>query len=259
MKTALLVTLALALGGNPRPPIPGKKIPKPELPKKLTPERLKEMAADAAPTPPADPEVTAAVARMQKFYENTKDFTARFRQTYLYKSLNHTTEAEGRVRFLKEGGQMRWDYLDKAGVEQRIFVITGNRVYAFDREAKQLTISGIDTDKLSASVTFLMGKGKLEREFDIRRAKREDLTGGLALELTPKKPDGRFDRIYFVVDPVTSAVMTSVVVDPDGSENRIDFKELKANGGIDPKVFRIDPPAGTQILDLDGVTKPSKP
>jgi outer membrane lipoprotein carrier protein len=210
--------------------------------------------APAAPTPPPaaaplDPEVKHAVDQMQRFYEETRDFEARFEQRYTYKSFGRTTKASGRVRFLKAGRSMRWDY-DKPN--EKVFVINGNKVYAYDKEAKQLTISGIDTERLSASITFLWGQGKLEREFDIKKASRQDLQGGLALELTPKSPDPRFQKVFFLLDPKSYAVRETIVVDPDGSENRVSFLEVKTNSGFGKEAFGIEPPPDTQILRLDG-------
>lgn len=205
----------------------------------------------AAASPNVDPEVRPAVEKMQKFYEDTRDFQANFQQTYKYKSFGRTTEARGRVRFLKADAAMRWDYLDKADKPEKVFVVNGDKVYAFDREAKQLTISGIDTERLSASITFLWGKGRLEREFIIKKADRPDLKDGIALELTPKTPDPRFQKVYFLVDPATYAVRSTLVIDPDGSENRMRFFDVKANTGFGPDAFHLDPPPDTQVLRLD--------
>lgn len=211
----------------------------------------KKEAAPAAPAlePAMAPEVKKAVDSMQKFYEDTKDFQADFQQTYKYKTFARTTEASGKMRFKKEGPSMRWDYLKPT---EKVFVIAVEKVYAYDKEAKQLTISRLAADRLSASITFLWGQGKLEREFRIQKADRKDLKDGIALELTPRLPDPRFQKILFLLDPKTYSVKESVVVDPDGSENRMKFSNAKANSGFGNEAFKIEPPEGTQILRLDG-------
>jgi outer membrane lipoprotein carrier protein len=205
-------------------------------------------AAPEAPSAPMSPEVKTAVDRMQKFYEETRDFKAQFTQTYTYKSFGRSTKATGVVRFLKIGASMRWDYQKP---NEKVFVVAGNKVYAYDKDAKQLTVSGINADQLSASITFLWGQGKLEREFNIKKADRKDLTDGIALELTPKRPDPRFQEIFFLVDPKTYAVKRTIVVDPDGSENNMAFADVKTNTGFGPEAFHIEPPPDTQILRMD--------
>ena len=74
-----------------------------------------------------------------------------------------------------------------------------------------------------------------------------DATTGVPLELTPKKPGQGFSKVFLVVDPETGAVRQSVVVQANGSENRISFVEPKLNAQVNAADF--DPakafPAGT--------------
>ncbi|MGC4118998.1 MAG: outer-membrane lipoprotein carrier protein LolA [Myxococcales bacterium] len=197
---------------------------------------------------PMDPEVRKAVDSMQKFYEDTKDFQANFKQVYKYKTFAKTNEATGKMMFKKVGPQMRWDYLKP---DEKVFVIAAEKVFAYDKAAKQLIVSRMSADHLSASVTFLWGQGNLDHEFRITKADRKDLTGGFALELTPKITDPRFQKVFFLLDPKTYAVKESLVVDPDGSENRISFANQKTNTGISNDAFKIEPPADVQIKRMD--------
>jgi outer membrane lipoprotein carrier protein len=208
-----------------------------------------ESEAPARPEKSLDPAVAKAVAQMQRFYEESQDFDARFEQTYLYKTFGRTQRSSGRVRFKKTGATMRWDYEKPA---PKVFVVSGAKVYMHDPAAKQLTVASINTDKLSASITFLWGQGKLEREFDIAKASRKDLTDGIALELVPKIPDPRFQKVFFLIDSKSYAVKETIVVDPDGSENRMMFSGVKTNTGFGVEVFHIEPPPDTQVLRMDG-------
>lgn len=199
--------------------------------------------------PPMAPEVASLVGRMQAFYESTSDFTARFEQVYTYKTFKRVVRSAGAVTFRKPA-MMRWDYETQDGKPApRTFVLAGDRVYAFDPEAKLLTRAAIASNQLSASVTFLWGQGRLADEFAIARVKCADCTGAL-LELTPLLPDPRFKRVKLEVDEKTAQVLRSIVVDPDGSENAITFKAMKTNVGVDEKTFKLSPPPGTQLQDF---------
>src|SRR5262249_52747824 len=112
-----------------------------------------------------DPEVKALVERMQAFYEKTSDFTAGFRQEYTYKIARRTQSSSGKVFFLKPA-MMRWEYEKPS---PKVFVLAEERAYAYDPQALTLTITNMKTNELSASVTFLMGVGRLEKEFSIAR------------------------------------------------------------------------------------------
>jgi outer membrane lipoprotein carrier protein len=110
-------------------------------------------------------------------------------------------------------------------------------------------VGSVDTSKLSASVTFLFGQGRLADEFNITQGKCAECKG-TQLVLDPAQPDPRFRQVRLEVDPNTAQVLKSTVVDPDGSENTIAFLELKTNVGIAKDSFRLDPPAGTRIDDF---------
>src|SRR6516165_8128265 len=199
--------------------------------------------ASTAP-PPMTPEVRSLVERMQAFYEKTTDFTADFRQDYAYKTFGRTVTSTGTVAFQKPA-KMRWEYLTPS---KRTFVLSGDRIYALDPEAQTLTKAALPTSQLSASVTFLWGKGKLSDEFDISRTECKECLGTL-LTLVPKKPDLRFREVQLDIDPKTAQVRRSIVIDPDGSRNTITFSNLKTNVSLPKETFQLTPPPGTQIID----------
>lgn len=202
---------------------------------------------------PMATEVKALVDRMQAFYESTSDFSADFRQDYSYTISKRTQTSSGTVIF-KKPGLMRWDY---AKPSAKTFVLAGVKVYMHDPEAKLLTVASMGTSKLSASVTFLFGQGKLADEFAITQ-RACTTCSGTQLVLEPLVPDTRFSRILLEVDPVSAQVKKSTVIDPDGSQNAITFLNLKLNtgpafdggvGSVDPR-FKLSPPPGTQVQDF---------
>jgi outer membrane lipoprotein carrier protein len=201
--------------------------------------------------PVMTPEVKALVDRVQAFYEKTDDFTASFKQEYTYKAFKRVQSSTGKVTF-KKPALMRWEYEKPS---PKTFVLAGDKVYAHDPEAMTLTKASIGTNQLSASVTFLWGKGRLADEFAIARAACDKCAGTL-LEMVPLKPDPRFQRIRLEVDPKSAMVVKSTVVDPDGSENAITFLELKTNTGIGADFFKLNPPAGTQVQDFTKMAAP---
>lgn len=195
--------------------------------------------------PPMDPTVKALVERVQAFYEKTRDFTARFQQDYAYKGSKRTQRSTGTVTF-KKPALMRWDY---ASPSKKTFVLNGDTVYALDTEAQLLTVANLDTNQLSAAVTFLWGRGKLLEEFDIKTLECTSCKGTF-LELLPRVKDPRFRLLRMEVDRETAQVLRSIVIDPDGSENAITFLDLKANTGVEDAAFKLTPPEGTQVQDF---------
>jgi outer membrane lipoprotein carrier protein len=212
-------------------------------------ERQELKPAAAIPRPVMAPDVAKLVERLQAFYEKTQDFSAGFRQDYTYKQFKKTTTSTGKVVF-KKPALMRWEYETP---NKKTFVLSNDKVYMHDPDAMTLTKANAGTDKLSASVTFLWGKGKLADEFAIARKDCATCKGTL-LELTPLKFDPRFNKVFFEVDPISAQVMKSIVIDPDGSENAIAFTTLDLNTGVKDEFFKLTPPAGTQMMDMTGAT-----
>lgn len=227
-----------------KPGTPGAPAPKPAAPEPATKGPTAAAGKPAAAAPALGQAERDLVTRMQAFYEKTADFRADFQQVYAYKTFKRKQTSSGTVTF-KKPGLMRWEYLKP---EPRTFVLAGDKIYAHDPEAKLLTRAAIDTSQLSASVTFLFGKGNLLDEFDISKVACSSCKGTL-LELIPKKPDPRFRKVQLEVDPQSAQVISSTVVDPDGSENKITFLNLKTNVGVNEDHFKLAPPAGTQVVD----------
>ncbi len=191
----------------------------------------------------ADPAATAA--RVQKFYERTQDFTAAFEQSYTYKAFKRTQKSSGTV-YVKKPGRMKWEY-DKP--TQKRFVLDGKKLWMYDVADNQVVVNDeFAADKLSTSVTFLWGKGKLADEFIVARPDRADLEGE-SIQLAPRKPQPGFTTIYFGVDPKTGEVRETIVLDAQGNENRMKFSAMKANVGLKDKDFAFTVPKGATVVD----------
>ena len=72
-------------------------------------------------SPPAKLPLATVVEKMQKNYDQAKDYRARFSQKYTNVAFNRTKVSSGEVAF-KKGGRMRWDY-DKP--DPQMFVSDG--------------------------------------------------------------------------------------------------------------------------------------
>lgn len=207
-------------------------------------------AAKAAEVKKEAVPVEKVVEKMQGFYEKTRGFDTRFEQSFQQGGMPSRfagARTAGRMRFRKPEGAsgplMRWDYADG-----RVLLLVKDRSWTYDPDTRQATEYKVDGANLSAAVTFLWGTGKISEEFTITRATRGDLSGeGMALELTPKKSGQGFSKVYLVVDPQTGAVRQSVVVQSNGSENRISFLEPNLNAEVAPADFDPDKvfPEGT--------------
>jgi periplasmic chaperone LolA len=211
-------------------------------------------AAEPTAAPASDaPDLRTVLDRMQKRYDQAKDFHARFSQNYSRAVVGRATLSTGTITF-KKPGRMRWDY-DKP--EPRMFLSNGQVLWLYEPSEKQAFKQDLKTSQLPAALAFLMGKGKIVDEFEIAFAKddRHGRPGDFRLALSPKQPQSAYKSILFVVDPKEFLVRESVLVDSQGNTNHFIFDRLEVNGKVADSVFKWTPPAGVRVVDTGQMSK----
>jgi outer membrane lipoprotein carrier protein len=197
-------------------------------------------AAPVGAPPSAD--ATALARKVQGFYESTRDLRARFVQTYTYASMGRRQVSKGTLE-VKKPGKMRWDYESPA---TKTIAVNGSRLVQWEPEANQAFVDEkFDATAMSAAVTFLIGKGSLEKEFHLSTGE------GGTLVLRPRQPDARVETVTLTAGPDGEVTRTRVV-DGQGNVNDIAFDEIRRNGGIPDSRFEITLPDGVRRLAMPG-------
>jgi outer membrane lipoprotein carrier protein len=198
-----------------------------------------------APSPPPAVDAAAVLAKVQKFYDSTKDLHARFEQT-LESGVGAKKKASGEM-WLKKPGRMRWDYVKP---EKKLMLADGQTLWVYEPEDEQAFKQDLKSSTLPVSVTFLLGQGKLAEEFEVQAVTVEGVgnPGQVVLKLVPKLATAAYRYLLFVVDPATGMVLESVIYDQQGGTNRLAFSAVETNKGAPDAKFKFSPPAGTKIL-----------
>jgi outer membrane lipoprotein carrier protein len=196
------------------------------------------------------PALAAVVDKVQARYDGARDFTAGFEQALTNAVTKRATTSAGKVSF-KKVGKMRWDYTSP---EPRMVLADGTQLWLWEPEDRQAFRQGLASSQLPAALAFLTGHGKLTDEFVIGEAKAGAYgkPGEPVLELTPKKPSAQVQRVFFVVEPSTSFVRETVVVDAQGNTNHLSFRDIQVNTDLPDGLFAWTPPAGTRVIDPSG-------
>jgi outer membrane lipoprotein carrier protein len=219
------------------------------------------VAAQTAPPPPAAASASSdpsrvALSAVQAFYDQTRDVTAEFFQTYVNKLYDRTDRSHGHVVF-KKPGKMRWDYAKPNG---KVIVASAGRLLVYEPGEEpgskgQILEQNFSQADLPQALAFLLGTGKLSDDFDARLldAAHEGFANGQVLELRAKKPSPHFDRLLFYVE--TSAALRGlvrrlVILDASGNRNRFDFSGFKFNSGAPESTFEWKPPADARRVHL---------
>jgi len=197
-------------------------------------------------------ELRSVLEKMQRRYDQAKDFRAKFTQTYSRAVVGRATVSTGTLSF-KKPGRMRWDY-DKP--EPSMFLSNGQVLWLYEPTEKQAFKQELKSSQLPAALAFLMGKGKLVDEFDVTFAKDEHgRPGDIRLALSPKQPQSSYKSILFIVDPKEYLVRESILVDSQGNTNHFAFDDLEVNGKVADALFKWTPPAGVRVVDTGQLGK----
>jgi outer membrane lipoprotein carrier protein len=206
----------------------------------LAPALAVTLTAAVLAAPP--PDAKALAAKVQGYYERTKDLEARFVQTYTYAAFGRKQTSSGTFQ-VKKPGRLRWDYAEP---EKKLVVVNGRRLVQWEPEANQAYVDEqFDATAMSAAVSFLLGEGKLEKEFDLAT----DAEGRLVL--TPKEPDPRVEAIALTVG-ADGAVTASRVVDGSGNVNEVRFEGIRRNVGLKDSLFEFQVPKGAHRVQAPG-------
>lgn len=183
--------------------------------------------------------------RVQGFYDKTKTFKAGFKQRYFIAAYNKYKDSNGHVTFQKPG-MMSWRY-DNNG--NRV-VSDGKRIKVYEKENKQMYEQDIKKSQYPAALSFLLGGGKLKKEFRLKMIdpKQVGYEGGYVLYGEPKEPTPAFQKMLLYVDGSTYQVRRVLMIDAQNNRNRFDFVEPVVNKPVPPGEFVFHPPPGTQVI-----------
>jgi outer membrane lipoprotein carrier protein len=201
--------------------------------------------AQAASPTDEEPSADEIGRRVQAFYDKTKSFRANFEQKYLIKATGIEKKSTGEVVFEKPG-KMSWRYKNNGN---RV-VSDGKIIRVFERDARQMFESEMGKSPYPAALAFLVGDGKLQTSFKLRKldARQMKFEGGWVLEAKPNDATPAYQTMILYIDSATAQVRRVLLLDAQGNRNRFDFAKPSVNSKILPGEFTFTPPTGTQIV-----------
>jgi outer membrane lipoprotein carrier protein len=194
----------------------------------------------------AEPSALEVARRVQRFYDATKTYQATFKQSYRIKVQNVKKVSTGRVTFAKPGKiSFRYDKPNGNRV-----VSDGRIIKVYERNNRQMVRAKVRASQYPAALAFLMGKGKLVRDFKLRllSSARMKVENGYLLEGVPKDATPAYQKLLMYIDGRTAQVRRVLVLDAQGNRNRFDFSAPKLNQKVPAGEFKFTPPRGTTIV-----------
>ena len=191
--------------------------------------------------------MTAAdvTAQVQKAYVSITAYEADFEQQYDMKAFGQKKTSKGHVLFVKPG-KMRWDYTEP---KDNVVVSDGTTLYSYVAADKQARKMLVKDSQMPTALSFLTGKGDLNKDFNITLmdAKQLKFEGGYVLKAVPKVATNLYNFVLFYVDGKTFHVRRVLIVDAQDNRNRFDFKNASQSPKFDESRFKWSPPAGVSV------------
>ena len=190
----------------------------------------------------------AIVEAIQKRYDATHTFKARFVQKSYLKMLGQSQTAKGDV-FIKKPGKMRWTY---NAPDRQILVSNDQGLWLYLPDEKQVTKMNVKSIYSSNTpALFLAGRGKLTKTFTIGKVTEED--GLYIAELIPRDKTRSLSKMVLLADKKNFQIVGSRVYDNLGNNTEMIFSNIITNPRLNPDLFQFEVPKGVELIDLSSM------
>ncbi len=191
------------------------------------------------------------LVRLQAKIDSLDSLKGRFVQHLDSRSLGRARRESGRF-VIRKPASMRWEYEDP---ERKIAVTDGSTTWLHLPEDREVQIGRYPEDGDGSAASLLSGRVRLDRDFTSRQPAAEEapgppgVAGGVTLVLEPIRPMEEYESLILTVDPKRLAIRAVVLVDPLGGRMTFEFFDLEENPAIGDDLFRVEIPAGTEVID----------
>ena len=206
-------------------------------------------ALSAQSDPPAL--LTEILKKTEAYYQKTQALSADFRQVTSSAAGGalSKTEASGRLYYQKPR-QMRWEYL---APESQLFVANQQLAWLYVPSEKQISL--FDSKTLFASPlaqTFFDGIVEVKKHFDVTLDSKQSNKSTAVLKLKPREQDPTIRELLLWIDMTTYHISSIESHDVLGNTNRIYLDAQSAIPSLDGKLFQLEIPPSTIVVDAEG-------
>ena len=190
----------------------------------------------------------AIVDAIQKQYDATHTFQARFIQKSFLKILGQSQRAEGSVS-IKKPGKMKWDY---KAPDRQILVSNDQGLWLYLPDEKQVTkMKAQSIYSSNTPALFLAGRGKLTESFTIGKVTEESRL--YVAEFIPKDKGQNLSKMVLLADKKNYQIVGSRVYDNLGNKTEMLFSNIQTNPNFEEKLFQFEVPKGVELIDLSSM------
>lgn len=205
---------------------------------------LLDVSAQEAKTSDVKAIATRVDARYNKMRTLSADFIER------YAGAGVAREESGTLT-LKRTGKMRWEFVQP---KTKLFVSDGKTAYFYVPAEKQVRKAAVKKlDDLHSPIRYLLGKSKLNSEFENLRIAVEEKPvrdGNVVLTGIPKHLSDRVERVLLEIS-ASSMIERIMIFEVDGSSTEFRFSRFVEDAPVPDERFRFRAPPGVETLQSD--------
>jgi outer membrane lipoprotein carrier protein len=182
---------------------------------------------------------------VDKHYNDLKSLQSDFEESYMGGGM---TRNESGVMFLKKPGKMRWDYKSP---REKVFVTDGKIAWFYvpgEKQARRASVKSLDD--LRSPLRYLLGKTRLEKEFDglsLAPDKQPVTQGNVVLRGIPKSMADRVSQVLLEITP-ENRIARILIEELDGSTTEFRFRGHRENVQVSDERFKFSPPQGVEVM-----------
>jgi outer membrane lipoprotein carrier protein len=201
------------------------------------------LCATAYPQNPVD--VHKLADAVDKHYNDLRSLQSNFEESYTGGGMARN---ESGVMFLKKPGKMRWEYKSP---REKIFVTDGKTAWFYvpgEKQARRASIKSLDD--LRSPLRYLLGKTKLEKEFEglsLAPDKQPLIPGNVVLRGIPKSMADRVSQVLLEITP-ENRIARILIEELDGSTTDFRFQAHRENVQLADDRFKFSPPPGVEVM-----------
>ncbi len=184
-------------------------------------------------------ELAEVVDKTIQNYQNLKSFYVEFTQVFCEKTSETCQSFEGKIYFLKPNFF-------------RMEIKNPNQIYVGD--SVSLWVYFPDKKRairqhLGSQIPFAVNPDLFLKDYNERFNAELRINKDYEILLTPKEETEIYEKIVVVVNKEKFRIIGITVIDDTGSENKFIFKNIQLNKKISKKIFKFNPPKGTEIIE----------
>ena len=177
---------------------------------------------------------------LQRFVDKVDSLSATFEQVQKDEHGKVLQVSTGKL-WLQRPAKFHWRY--EKPYEQLV-VCDGKQLWQYDPDLKQAMVRAAGGTLEGTPAQLLTDRASLDKHFKVEPAGTEE--GAQKLRLLPKAADGDFKSVeLWLKDGAPSRMRFH---DPLGGVSEVTFGDVRTNAPLDAKLFRFDPPKGTEVI-----------